>query len=136
MKIRSGFVSNSSSSSFLIYGIQIDEDAAQDAVKKAIKNGHIFKDYDGNEMTFEDIVNEGMYEVTERLCSILPKTSSLSIEAPSNYDSIYVGASWDSVKDDETGKEFKNRVFNDIKALGLKVNKTDLGTHAESWYNG
>jgi hypothetical protein len=98
MKIRNGFVSNSSSSSFLIYGAAITQDDAETFEKKAVKAGLEFK------------------------------------YGPDGYDNNYIGLSWDSIKDNETGKEFKERIEKAVeKVMG---EKTDCGTHSEAWYNG
>ena len=90
MKIRHGFVSNSSSQSFCIYGIYLDEEPKGDL--------------DGLSM-----------ECTER-------------------DEVCVGRSWASVKDDETGKQFKEDVEKKVKALFGEDKKCN--THEYSWYNG
>jgi len=71
MKIRNGFVSNSSSSSFLIYGCQVSKEVADKA--------------------------EGMKDVKFDVVY-------------GEYDSYYLGLSWHKVKDDQTGKEFKESV--------------------------
>jgi hypothetical protein len=131
MKIRSGFVSNSSSSSFLIYGTTLDAGEVSTIVKKMCDEGKC-KDYEGKLVQFEDIDGEELYSLVEYLK--LPK--GIDVHSPSYSDVVYVGASWDTVKDDETGKEFKNRVFETLKEAGLNIKKNELDTLAESWYDG
>jgi len=93
MKIRMGFVSNSSSCSFLIYGAMIEE--------------------------CTDEMETWCYD-NDYTCS-------------SPYDDeCYVGKSWDSIGDDETGKQFKEKVEVALRKLGLD----DFGTHEEAWRNG
>jgi hypothetical protein len=101
MKIRLGFVSNSSSCSFCIYGIAIDKSTA----------------------------NEG--ELEEKTTDSLLRLEYGEHEGWS----YYIGRNWDSIKDDETGAQFKKSIEDEIERLGLG-NTGDCCTHEEGWYNG
>jgi len=98
LKIRIGFVSNSSSESFLIYGAMVKDEDMTDEVYEQLRGGE------------------------------------LEIEHRPDYEERYIGKSWDSIKDDQTGKEFKD----DIQAKITKIFGADVkcGTHSEAWYNG
>lgn len=96
MKVRMSFVSNSSSSSFLMYGTTVSTE------------------------------------------DCLEGTGDIECESPPGYGVQYIGLSWSSVGDDETGRQFKERAKrtalafleeHDIDTKGL-----EFGTHAESWY--
>jgi len=115
MKVRNGFVSNSSSSSFLIYGCIIDSSFANDTIEDAI------------ELVFKDT---GVRD-------------SVSYWRPEGYDDYFIGNSWSNVQDDETGKQFKERTeiaVNKIIEKIKEINKDDkdldieFGTHREAWY--
>ena len=98
MKIRNGFVSNSSSSSFLIYGTQV----------------------------------EGVYdyEKMEEMCDKL-KDNELRYFGSSDMG-FYIGRSWGSVRDNETGKAFKESVEKGVEAV---LGKTECGTHEAAWHD-
>uniref|UniRef100_A0A6M3LBU2 Uncharacterized protein n=1 Tax=viral metagenome TaxID=1070528 RepID=A0A6M3LBU2_9ZZZZ len=98
MKIRIGFVSNSSTTSFLIYGTVLQ---------------------DKDESDYKQMRDCGL----------------ISVCGNPNWDSTqYLGASWDTVGDDETGKEFKERVEKSIKkVLGREV---ECQTYEEAYYDG
>jgi len=98
MKIRNGFVSNSSTSSFCIFGIFLSDRNMDEDLEKKV----------------EDAGLEFLY-------------------GPSYPDSVYIGRSFSSIKDDETGGQFKDDVREKLKALGIP------GTAQlceEAWYDG
>ena len=99
MKIRQGFVSNSSSSSFCIFGIYLD-------------NAN-YKDLDELERKAKDV--------------------GLEIEF-TPWDSVVIGRSFSSIKDDETGLQFKESVKEKLKKLELSFDSA--GLCEESWYDG
>jgi broad specificity phosphatase PhoE len=96
MKIRHGFVSNSSTSSFLIYGTTLTGDEYDEVDWKAVRE------------------------------------AGLETHHP-EYGDLVIGASWDTVKDDETGKQFKERVESAITKLIKR--EADCSTHEDAWYS-
>lgn len=118
MKIRNGFVSNSSSSSFLIYGVEVED------VNKLIEGLNL------TDKEKESLEEEGDWHLSE----ILEDKNLKGLEYMNAYDGEchYLGRSWDSVGDNETGLEFKNTIQKKIsKLLG---EDTECGTISESWY--
>ena len=106
MKIRIGFISNSSSSSFLIYGTPVEG------------NGE-------DRVSIDKIENQ-----------LGEEKSFLELEYNPMYDSIlYVGLSWGHIKDDETGKQFKERIEKEVKRI-FKEEKYIFATYTDAWYNG
>ena len=126
MKIRQGFVSNSSSSSFLIYGSTIELNVNEEIVNR-INEMHPEDD----NLTLEEVEDMGKYEILEYL---LDRDSSLEYHVPYD-DEIYVGKSWDCVGDDETGRQFKERVEAEMNRVfpGYDLTFTTL---SEAWRDG
>ena len=104
MKIRHGFVSNSSTTSFCIYGVYVDAFDFED---------------EGQEMpSLEYMAN---------------KLGLFSIEIPDGND-WYIGREWASIKDDETGRQFKEDTQKKIDQLPIKNKQCE--TFNEGWYDG
>jgi hypothetical protein len=51
------------------------------------------------------------------------------------YETYYLGLSWDDVKDDQTGKEFKESVEKSIKEA-FEDEDFEFRTFSEAWYDG
>ncbi len=94
MKTRLGFVSNSSSSSFCVYGVDFGS---------------------GMIMTQEDV--DYMSE------------NKLHDET-GEHDSVYIGREWQSIGDDETGRQFKDSIAG---AIEKRWPGKTCGTHKEGW---
>lgn len=119
MKTRVGFVSNSSTTSFLIYGVWLD---GEPLTKAAEKFGWT---EDGGESK-ESAVSEGMYSL---------KPVKLAWHTPPYEGGVYIGRSWDDVGDEETGAQFKKSTEDLIKGLlGLDA-ELKFGTHEAAWHD-
>ena len=119
-KIRNGFVSNSSSSSFLIYGACIKN------VKSFIPQ-EVVDAYAKRYECEADDIDSG------ELLNFYLKDSDMGYRHPCESDYYFIGKSWDMIKDDQTGKEFKEYVEVEIKKLfGNDVN---CGTLEAAWDN-
>lgn len=119
MKVRAGFVSNSSSSSFCIYGAEMD---FEEMIEK-IKESNIISVEDMERMEEED----DWCEVGE----ILEEKLGLSTYQSDDY--FWIGRRWAEINDDETGSQFKDSVKTKLEEVfGPDV---DCGTHEEEIYN-
>ena len=102
MKLRKGFVSNSSSSSFLIYGAWIDNDEAREK---------LLSDEEKKELA--EIEETEPYELGEFLYD-----KEMCVHTEMEYDERSAfGKSWAKIGDDETGREFKASVEKRLKEM-------------------
>ena len=104
MKIRNGFVSNSSSSSFCIYGVCLDSSEITDS-------------YEPKETeTEEDEDDEVDEESCEEVLDSLLKDTDLGYWSDYN-DNYYLGISLTEQEDDQTHKQFKNGIEEALKKI-------------------
>lgn len=124
MKIRQGFVSNSSSTSFIIYGFHFD-DGPLESMRTTYKEMYELSDDDMENCNGSDIFDSTIEDnlIDEIKCFYGEETN-------------YIGISWGSIKDDETGKQFKDRIYNSIKKILPEISIDELSTYEESGYNG
>ena len=129
MKERFGFVSNSSSSSFCVYGAYVGEpngveffkllredfpEQFKNAIDYLGENGHmeaeLLKNLDNlNELGEEklsDLVSDSLYEYMEDI--------GFEQHSPNR---CCVGVSYDDMRDDETKKQFRERIESTLKRI-------------------
>jgi hypothetical protein len=104
MKIRNGFVSNSSTTSFCIYGAEIE----YDTLKKLYNKEHNVNDENEEDKDYEFDEYDTMEKLAEKL--------GLEMHSGQDGEQRYLGRSYSRIKDDETGKQFKTEIENKLKA--------------------
>jgi len=114
MKIRTGFVSNSSASSFCIFGAEFELSEFKDLVKKQI---------------IEDDDDE---ETQREAAETWAEKNKLELFNEGYDSTIYIGRSWSTVKDNETGLEFKKSTIEKIQS---RFPKKKCQTHEKAFSN-
>ena len=149
MKERTGFVSNSSGSSFCIYGTAFEGDWT--TILKALKKNapDLFEQFKKATIEGDDEIKNWLENIDnvdydpETVDEIDPswevgklfKDAGLTIRAPYGWDTVYIGRSWKSIDDDETGAQFKKKIEDTLKnAFGTLVE--ECSTLEEAWRDG
>lgn len=121
MKTRKGFVSNSSSTSFCMYGTTLDFSEMEELMEKV---GIITDEMEEEEGDLGYWLQEYGYN----------KFQNLDIYPDSDGEICYVGRLWKYIKDDETGKQFKEDVKWKLKNCFNE--EFECETIDETIYNG
>lgn len=120
MKVRTGFVSNSSSSSFCIFGID---------VKYGDIETQLINDFTAEELAEAKSKNKRFDETNFRdLITLFCKKNSFDYIDDFEGDTIYIGRDPGSIGDDETGREFRNSIGDKLKPF--------VGDKQPKWHEG
>lgn len=114
MKIRNGYVSNSSSSSFCILGVELPG----------------YSEISGNvgNLTRDryDEIKDGAFDGDLTMYSGIADYSE---------ESTFIGKYPSSMKDDETLLEFKERILKEINSIGFEFTINDIAWYVDGGYD-
>lgn len=136
MKIKMGFVTNSSSTSFCAWAITVDScfDNLPESVKKMIYSeyaGYIIKYGDGSMSSYEEFLENP--EDHEWVYHSIDAFEKVNLTCVSRDCDLYIGISPDEMDENKTIVESKNKTIQKLRDLGFDVDK--LVYMLESWYD-
>ena len=111
MKMRNGFVSNSSSSSFVVYGATIEKDELLEALLKKFPDLEVERDEDGEIFLEETDIYDIIWDI--------PDAEVQSLSLAEDDDLFMVGRPLTEIEENETLAQFKSRVHSTLDKIGV-----------------
>jgi hypothetical protein len=139
MKFKKDFITNSSSTSFVGWGISLEIDEIKNEKEllelayKEYKNSYMTDDDTYN---FEKFMDENEEEnFRDAIDGLFPyKKSLLQISFGPNGDDIMIAGPVSGLKDDQTLRDYKKQIIEELGKVGIRVSAVSY--IEESWYNG
>ena len=132
MKIKMDFVTNSSSTSFVAWGITIESSELKEKYgEKIFKRHHLILEPELYNRDLNEFINGDFdYEVLD----MIEKDTGLHARWMYDYDEMMIGMSPFKMKDDETLEAFKQRIVEAFHTAGLDdIKVEELGEIEECW---
>jgi len=131
MKVKSDFITNSSSTSFIVWGIQFDLNTFKERYGESIfASTHIILGPDIVNKSREEFFGDNFFENCNDIISEVGLECAVR---QYGYDDVLIGMSPFDIKDHETGGEYKQKIIDAFAEVGIKITKNQLQSIETEW---
>ncbi len=135
MKLRDRYVSNSSTTSFCIVGVEVKSSSFDQEKLKATLMEYEFTETEIKENQLWDLFKKFSNMMDDMSSNTSPYKDLWAEYGSDNCDKV-VGMSIRSMRDDETLGQFKDRVYELLKAFGYLDSKEKIRIFVDSRWDG
>jgi len=133
VKVKSDFITNSSSTSFIVWGITIDENELKEKHGENIfASKHVILGPDIVNKTRDEFFNENFYYGFQELA----EKQGLQVSRMEYESEIMIGVSPFDMEENQTLKQFKEEIIKCFHKIGINIKSNDLHTIEECWRDG
>ena len=135
MKTKTDFVTNSSSVSFVVWGLNFEHEDITKEIGNELYNEYITwmeKYPDKNVDLKEDFLNDKS-NIFDWVDILVIGSGLKMITDPWDDETYIIGRSPFDIKDDQTLAEFKEEIINQFRSIGFEVSSDELTSIEKCW---
>ncbi len=136
MKIKTDFVTNSSSVSFIVWGVSYDMGIIIELIGDKVYNYFINESEKNKEIISKEEFFKNSDMFRDYLMSFIEQANLENSFEQYDYDYINIGRSPFKMKPCQTLINFKEEIQKDFENLGLKVTIDQIQSIIDCWYDG
>ena len=135
MKRKADFITNSSSTSFVCWGLnkELYNLKKDEKLMERIYDFYTKNSKDKEILSFEDFIDPDNYEFMECVAEL---TSLKDYSTGQEGEYFMIGTHPEKMKEDQTLKQFKDEIISSLNKIGFELTEKDIEFISESWYDG
>lgn len=118
MKVKLGFVTNSSSTSYCMWCVYQTVDSFPEKLKKLVYNEYITL-YDNKKLLYDEFLIDLEDHPSRYRGAIINVFHKFGLGYAIEFDECYIGEHLESMEEDDTLREFKNKIIEKLKQIDI-----------------
>ncbi len=118
MKVKLGFVTNSSSTSYCMWCVYQTIDSFPEKLKKLVYNEYITL-YDNKKLLYDEFLIDLEDHPSRYRGAIINVLHKFGLGYAIEFDECYIGEHLENIEEDDTLREFKNKIIEKLKQIDI-----------------